>query len=131
MQSSKSIDTEVALGIVLIAKLKYFTGTVGPMWSTTMTQNNLFEHKTDSLAFKLLMLIIVKQLFIFNFKLTFVLLYSSWLQPPVTEIKFKRENIYVWMQNNQFETKIWWYKLMFGKRVQPCPVAYKKLNILL
>ena len=34
------------------------------MRSTTTTQNNLFEHKTDSLAFKLLMLIIVKQLFI-------------------------------------------------------------------
>ena len=29
------------------------------------TQNYLFEHKKDGLAFKLLMLIIVKQLFIF------------------------------------------------------------------
>ena len=30
----------------------------------------------------------------------FVLLYSSRLQPPVTEIETQRENIYVLMQNN-------------------------------
>ena len=34
--------------------------------------------------------------------MTFVLLYSSQLQPPVTEIKTQRENIYVSMQNNRF-----------------------------
>ena len=88
------------------------------------TQNNLFEHKTDGLAFKLLMLIIVKQLFIFNFKLTFVLLYPSQLYTSNWN-KTQKENIYVWMQNNWFETKMWCYKLMFGKRVQPCPVTYK------
>ena len=32
--------------------------------------------------------------------MTFVLLYSSRLQPPVTEIETQRENIYVLMQNN-------------------------------
>ena len=59
------------------------------------------------------MLIIVKQLFLILNWLLF--LYSSWLQPPVTEIKLKRENIYVWMQNNQFEIKTWCYNLMFWK----------------
>ena len=44
------------------------------MQSTATTQNSLFEQKTDRLAFKLLMQIIVKQLFILIFKLTFVLL---------------------------------------------------------
>ena len=55
MWSSESIDTEVALGIVWqqnlnilkLLKLKYFTGTVGLMQSTTTTQNNLFKHKTQ------------------------------------------------------------------------------------
>ena len=32
--------------------------------------------------------------------MTFVLLYSSRLQPPVTAIETQRENIYVLMQNN-------------------------------
>ena len=127
MQSSESIDTEVALGIVWpqilnILKLKYFIGTVGLMWSTTTTQNNLFEHRTDRLAFKLLMLIIEKQLFILVSNWLLFFLYSSWLEPPVTEIKLKRENIYVWMQKIQFETKMWWYKLMFGKNISTmCP----------
>ena len=61
------------------------------------------------------MLIIVKQLFLILIWLLFFL-YFSQLQPPVTEIKLKRENIYVWMQNNQFEIKMWCYTLMFGKK---------------
>ena len=44
-------------------------------------------------------------------------LYSSWLQPPVTEIKLKRENIYVWMQKIiGLRPKMWCYNLMFGKK---------------
>ena len=39
--------------------------------------------------------------------MTFVLLYFSQLLPPVTEIETQRENIYVLMQNNQFEVKMW------------------------
>ena len=50
------------------------------MQSTTTTHNNLFEHKTQKhkwfLAFKLLMLIIVKTIIYFNFKLTFVLAFQ-------------------------------------------------------
>ena len=60
------------------------------------------------------MLIIVKQLFLNLSWLLF--LHSSWLQPPVTEIKTQRENIYVLMQNNQFGVKMWCYTLMFGKK---------------
>ena len=57
---------------------------------------------TRFLAFKLLMLIIAKQLLlivlsIIKFYMTFVLLYSSRLLPPVTEIETQRENIYVLM----------------------------------
>ena len=48
------------------------------------------------------MLIIAKTIILILNWLLF--LYSSQLQPPVTEIKLKRENIYVWMQNNWFET---------------------------
>ena len=119
MWSSESIDTEVALGIVWlqnlnILKLKYFTGTVGLMQSTTTTQNNLFEHKRDRLAFKLLMLIIVKQLFILISNWLLFSLYSSWLQPPVTEIKTqKRKHLCldakwsVWDQNVMLQINVW------------------------
>ena len=50
------------------------------MQSTTTTQNNLFEHKTHTrfLAFKLLMLIIVKQLFLILYDFC-----SSVFQPTV------------------------------------------------
>ena len=49
----------------MFLKLKLQLRTIGLMQSTTTTQNNLFEHKTHTqfLAFKLLMLIIAKQLF--------------------------------------------------------------------
>ena len=110
----------------LIAKLKYITGTVGPMWSTTTTQNNLFEHKSDSLAFKLLMLIIVKQLFIFNFKLTFVLLV---FQPTATTSNWnktqKRKHLYlnakqlVWDQNVMLQINVW------KEGFNLAPVTYK------
>ena len=49
--------------------------------------------------------------------MAFVLLYSSRLLPPVTEIETQRENIYVLMQNNRFEVKMWCYNLMFGKSI--------------
>ena len=63
-----------------------------------------------------------------QFNLTFVL-HVFQLPTPVTEIELK-ENIYVWMQNKRFETKMWCYTLVFGKLGQPAlpPI---KLNILL
>ena len=71
------------------------------------------------LAFKLLMLIIVKQLFLNLSWLLF--LHSSQLQPPVTEIKTQRENIYVWMKNNRFEVKnVMLYFNVWKEIFQPC-----------
>ena len=64
--------------------------------------------------------------------MTFVLLYSSQLQPPVTEIETQRENIYVLMQNNQFEVKMWCYTLMFGKNIStmhPSLCVYIYMNL--
>ena len=92
------------------------------MQSTTTTQDNLFEHKTDRLAFKLLMLIIVKQLFILISNLLLFFLYSSQLQPPVTEIKLKEKTSMFECKNNWFETQMWCYNLMFGKNISTmCP----------
>ena len=78
------------------------------------TQNNLFEHKTDGLAFKLLVLIIVKQLFIFNFKLTFVLLYPSWLQNTSNWNELKKKTSMFecktngfWDQNVMLDINVW------------------------
>ena len=77
------------------------------------TQNNLFEHKTDCLAFKLLMLTNNYLFLISNWLLFFCIPVNC--KTPVTEIKLKRENIYVWIQNNWFETKMGCYTLMFRK----------------
>ena len=55
--------------------------------------------------------------------MTFVLLYSSRLLPPVTEIETQRENIYVLMQNNN--NRFWGQNVMLDFNVwkelfQPC-----------
>ena len=55
--------------------------------------------------------------------MTFVLLYSSRLLPPVTEIETQRENIYVLMQNNN--NWFWGQNVMLDFNVwkelfQPC-----------
>ena len=40
-----------------------------------------------------------------QFNLTFVLLYSSWLQNMSNWNKTQKENIYVWIQDKRFGTK--------------------------
>ena len=68
-----------------------------------------------------MLIIAQKELFILILNWLLFFLYSSWLQPPVTEIKLKRGNIYVWIQNNRFETKNVMLQFNVWKEIfQPC-----------
>ena len=94
------------------------------MQSTIVTNKyNLFVHKTHKIKQNGLALTFKGKHFNLIWLLFFCIPVNC--KTSATEIKLKRENIYVWMQNKWFDTKMWCYKLMFRKYGQPCPVTYE------
>ena len=87
------------------------------------TQNNLFEHKTQTIKQNGLALSFKGKYFNLIWLLFFCIPVDC--KTPATEIKLKRKTSMFECKTIGLRPKMWCYKLMFGKYGQPCPVTYE------